>query len=127
MLLLFWPWVQVAEHLLLLGLVGSLLVDLSLKGFRKIPFTCSYLPGKSKAHLVFWFGIIPLVIAIQYAVEQEQRAMANPLRFWCVAVALGAAAFAARSVTNRSADRSELGTQFEEFPSDELVQLGLNG
>ena len=54
----FWPWATVAGHLLILGLLGSLLADLSLRGFRKIPFTCSYLPGKSKVHMLFWFGVI---------------------------------------------------------------------
>jgi hypothetical protein len=126
-LLLFWPWVRVVEHLLLLGLLGSLLVDISLNGFRKIPFTCSYLPGKSKAHLVFWFGIIPLVVAIDTAVELEQRAMASPLSYLCVAVTLVAAAFAARRVTDRSANRNGPEIQFEESPSDGLVVLGLNG
>jgi hypothetical protein len=126
-LLLFWPWALVAEHLLLLGLLGSVLADGALVGFRKIPFTCSYLPGKSKAHLVFWFGIIPLVVAMVQAVELEQRAIANPLVYACVAVTMGAAAFAARRVTNMSAKRSAPQTQFEESPSDELVTLSLNG
>jgi hypothetical protein len=122
-LLVFWPWTLVAEHLLLLGLLGSVLADVTLVGFRKIPFTCSYLPGKSKAHLVFWFGIIPLVVAVAQAVELEQRAMANPLVYAWVAAAMGAAAFAARRVANMSAPQS----QFEELPSDELVTLSLNG
>jgi hypothetical protein len=126
LLLLFWPWTLVAEHLLLLGLLGSLLADLSLKGFRKIPFTCSYLPGKSKAHLVFWFGIIPLVVAIGQAAEVEQRAMASPLSYWAVAVTMGAAALVARRVTNTGVEGSAPETQFEESPSDELVGLGLN-
>jgi hypothetical protein len=40
---------------------------------------------------------------------------------------MGAAALAARRITNVSAIRSEMQTQFEESPSDELVTLGLNG
>jgi hypothetical protein len=127
LLLWFWPWTPAAEHLLVLGLLGSLLADFSLKGFRKIPFTCSYLPGRSKVHMVFWFGIIPLVVAIHKAAELEQRAMANPLSYWAMAVTLGAAAFAARRFTNRSANRSGPEIQFEESASDELVRLGLNG
>lgn len=124
-LLWFWPWTPAAEHLLLLGLLGTVLVDLSLKGFRKIPFTCSYLPGKSKVHLLFWFGIIPLVVAIHKAAELEQRAMASPPIYWAMAVTLGAAAFAARRVTMMSANRSGPEIQFEESASDELVGLGL--
>lgn len=126
LLLWFWPWKPAAQHLLLLGLLGSVLVDISLKDFRKIPFTCSYLPGKSKAHLVFWFGIIPLVLAIAKAAELELSAMASPLSYWCVAVTLAAAAFAARWITNASAKQNIPEIQFEETPSDELIQLGLS-
>lgn len=126
LLLCFWPWTTVAEHLLILGLLGSLLVDISLRGFRKIPFTCSYLPGKSKAHMVFWFGIVPVVLAIQKYAQLELRAMASPLRYWAMAGTVAAAAFAARLVTNRGANRSEPEIQFEESASDELISLGLN-
>lgn len=126
-LLWFWPWKPSAEHLLLLGLLGSLLADISLKDFRKIPFTCSYLPGKSKAHMVFWFGIIPLAFVINTAVGLEQRAMSNPLSYWCGAVILGVAAFAARRVSNMSANQNGPEIQFEESASDELIGLGLNG
>jgi hypothetical protein len=126
LLLWFWPWTPAAEHLLLLGLLGSFLADISLKGFLKIPFTCSYLPGKSKAHMVFWFGIIPLVFAIDAAVRLEQSAMSNPLIYLAMAVILGVAAFVARMVTDMSANRNGSEIQFEESASDELVGLGLN-
>ena len=126
LLLWFWPWTTVAQHLLVLGLLGSLLADVSLRGFRKIPFTCSYLPGKSKVHMVFWFGIFPVVLAIHKFAQLEQRAMASPLRYWAMAGTLAAAAFAARLVTNTGANRSEPEIQFEESASDELIRLGLN-
>ena len=63
----FWPWTAAVGHAFVLGLTGCILVDLSLRDFRKIPFTCSYLPGKSKAHMVFWFAIIPAIFAIHKA------------------------------------------------------------
>jgi hypothetical protein len=124
LLLWFWPWPAVWEHLVVLGLLGSVLADVSLRDFRKIPFTCSYLPGKSKAHLVFWFGIIPLVILIHKGAGVEQRAMASPLSYAAMAATLGSAALAARWVTDRGASSTEL--QFEVSGSDELIGLGLN-
>ncbi len=127
LLLWFWPWTPAAQHLLLLGLAGSVLADLSLRDFRKIPFTCSYLPGKSKAHLVFWFGIIPLVFVIQGAVGLEQRAMANTVTTfaWPLFWSSPRSRRAGSPMPARHADRTQ--TQFEETPSDELVALGLNG
>lgn len=126
LLLWFWPWTTVAEHLLALGLLGSLLADVSLRGFRKIPFTCSYLPGKSKVHMVFWCGIVPGVLAIHKLAQLEQRAMASSLCYWAMAGCLAAAVLVARMVTNSTANRSESDAQFEESASDELVGLGLN-
>jgi hypothetical protein len=127
LLLWFWPWTAVAEHLLVLGLLGSLLADISLRGFRKIPFTCSYLPGKAKVHMVFWFGIIPVVLAIHKIAQLEQRALASPLRYWAMTGTVAAAAFAARMVTNSTANHSDPDVQFEESSPDELIGLGLNG
>jgi hypothetical protein len=127
LLLWFWPWTTVAVHLLILGLLGSLLVDVSLRGFRKIPFTCSYLPGKSKVHMVFWFGVFPVVLAIHRLAQLEQRAMASPLRYWAMTGTLAAATFAARLASNMDANRSGPGIQFEESATDELIGLNLNG
>ena len=126
LLLWFWPWKSAAGHLLLLALLGSVLSDASLYGFRKIPFTCSYLPGKSKAHLVFWFGVIPVMIAIHKAAVFEQSAMAAPLNYWTTAAIVAAVAIAARYITNAGAKQHELESQFEESRSDELIGLGLN-
>jgi hypothetical protein len=126
LLLWFWPWKPAAEHLLLLALLGSILADASLRGFRKIPFTCSYLPGKSKAHLVFWFGVIPVVIAIHKAAVFEQRTMADPLSYWATAALVATVAVVGRRISNTSAKQHEWETQFEESRSDELIVLGLN-
>jgi len=126
LLLWFWPWTPAAEHLLLLWILGSVLVDISLLNFRKIPFTCSYLPGKSKAHLVFWFGVIPVVIAIHQAAGLERDAMRNPLTYWSLVAGLGAAAVVARWASDSRARRDGPAIQFEESASDEVIGLGLN-
>jgi len=41
-----WPWRQAAGHLAVLGLIGFIVAELCLQSFRKIPFTCSYMPGR---------------------------------------------------------------------------------
>jgi hypothetical protein len=124
LLVWFWPWMAVAEHLLILGLLGSILADVSLRGFRKIPFTCSYLPGKSKVHMVFWFGLIPVVIAIHKAMQFEQSAMQSGLVYCSVVATLAAAACAARVVGNATARQTASTIQFEEA-ADELIELRL--
>jgi hypothetical protein len=125
LLLCFWPWTLVLEHVLVVGLLGSLLADAFLKDFRKIPFTCSYLPGK-KVNLIFWVGVVPLVVTMDRLVELERRALASPALYVAVAAILGAAALAARRVANKNAAWNGPEVQFEESP-DELIVLGLNG
>ena len=36
-----WPWLPAIGHLIILGLIGSILVELSLSGSQGIPFTCA--------------------------------------------------------------------------------------
>jgi hypothetical protein len=122
-LLWFWPLAAAAKHLLLLGLLGSVLVDSSLQDFRKIPFTCSYLPGKSKVHMIFWLGVIPVVIAIHKTSKVEMQALGDPVSYGAMVLCLAVAAIAARQMANRSANRDEI--RFEDTRSDELVMLGL--
>jgi hypothetical protein len=123
----YWPWPAVAKHLLLLGLIGSLLVDLSLTGFRKIPFTCSYLPGKTRFHITFWASLMLWVVFLIKCVQFEQWIMADRLLYGKAVLILAGAAFAVRKLTNRRADRDAREIQYEEFESDELIGLGLGG
>lgn len=127
LLLGVWPWTAVAEHLLILGLLGIILVNISLTGFQKVPFTCSYLPGKSKIHMTFWFFLaVPLAGIYWYAV-QEQRAMAHPLEYWAQISGLAGFAAATRWLATASAKRAGQTVQYEESAADELILLRLHG
>ena len=119
-LLWFWPWRASAEHLLLLALFGTLLVESWLIGFRKIPFSCSYLPGKSKIHVMFGASVLIVPIILQNCVEIEQWIASDWRIYWAAAAVLFGALFAVRRIS-RPGDE----IQFEEFASDELVGLGL--
>jgi hypothetical protein len=50
-----WPWRLAAAHLAALAFFGIILAEFSFDGAQKIPFTCSYLPGKSRIHLSVLF------------------------------------------------------------------------
>jgi hypothetical protein len=75
--------------------------------------------------MVFWLGIIPVVVLVHRAVELEQWAMANPWSYGTVAAVLAAAAAAARWHANRTARQDGPDLQFEETPSDAVIALGL--
>jgi len=58
------PVVEVANHLAVLALVGCIVAETCLIGFYKVPFTCSYLPGKANVQLFFWGSAIVLVALV---------------------------------------------------------------
>jgi hypothetical protein len=49
--LAIWPIGSALQHIAVLLLVGVLLVENSLHQFQKIPFACSYLPGKANLNV----------------------------------------------------------------------------
>ena len=89
-----WGWGVAAVHLLFGGAVAALLVELLLLGFGKIPFTCSYLPGKSNIKAlwsVYLFGFWALA---HWTAKLEAAMFARPMLF-VLFFALAAATVAA--------------------------------
>jgi hypothetical protein len=119
-----WPWGQAVAHLAVLGLFAIVLVDLVLWGFRKIPFTCSYLPGKSQVHMVF-LGAVGLLWLLAQSVVFEQQALRKPGTIVAVLALLGAAALAVRSRVTALARLDERELQFEEEAAPAVLELGL--
>ncbi|HEY6347082.1 MAG TPA: ABC transporter permease [Bryobacteraceae bacterium] len=76
-LLLIWPTQQALEHVAVMAALGVLLVEISLHRFSKIPFACSYLPGKTNMNVRFGaYALLFLFItnrgaAIEYAAIQH--------------------------------------------------------
>jgi len=120
--LLRWPTWPIAGHLVLLALVGIIVVELSLYGFHKLPFTCSYLPGQSKVHVVFWGCLlvwVPLVAA-----RFEMRMLHRPIAFIGILAVLALIAACARWRTIASAQSAGELIFEEEYPP-ELFTLNL--
>jgi hypothetical protein len=120
-----WPWRQAAGHLAILGLIGILLADLSLHGFQKIPFACSYLPGKSRVHMVF-LGALCLLWGVMLSVKFEQQALQESRSTaWMVAL-FGLAACGVRLGTGVLARLDVEELRFEEAPPPTVLELGLH-
>ena len=121
-----WPWRPAIEHVVVLALLSVILTELCLYGFHKVPFSCSYLPGKSNFHIKFWlFLMLGLNITFR-AAEFERLALANPSKYaWTVAV-LSIAAFFASWRTGSNAQSEEAPLQFEDEWSPVILSLGLH-
>ncbi|HEX4757657.1 MAG TPA: hypothetical protein VH308_06730 [Terracidiphilus sp.] len=117
------PLSQAAEHLVILALLGLILADLNLLGFYKVPFTCSYLPGKSNIQFSFWVFIIVIVPLTLLGAIRELRALSHPIHYMYVVAALVLVAAGLRSM-NRLRTKSAV-LYFEELPEEVITTLRL--
>ena len=84
---ILWGWRMALLHILFGAIVSWLLVDVLLAGFDKLPFTCSYLPGKANLKVswpIYLFGFTTYLSAM---VTLEYWMLQRPARFvWLAAV-----------------------------------------
>jgi hypothetical protein len=120
-----WPWRPVAGHLVALAILGMILADVCLFGFQKIPFTCSYLPGKTNVYVAFWVYVYAVVPLTDWGVRFERRALENAAGFAAMLAILGIAALCARRRTVAPAKPEEAMLEFEALPTPEIFALGL--
>lgn len=118
-----WPWTQAAVHVICLALFGMMLCDVALYGFRKIPFTCSYLPGKTNVNVIIVASGFVLLPVLEIIVELEQEALRTPGTMIEMLALVGIAAGVVRWATNRARSQAEH-LQFEEAESA-VMDLGL--
>jgi hypothetical protein len=110
-----------AGHAIVLALLGAALAEATLVGPVKIPFTCSYLPGKSNIHVLFWACITLIEVVVSKSAEFEAWAIGE----WWGLPAIAGGLLATLMILRLTKDGSEL--RFEEEPTDSLVQIGLAG
>ena len=120
----FRPWHQVAEHLAVLALLGLVFAELSLIGFYKVPFTCSYLPGKSNIQVAFWGLVVVLLVLTVAFAPFEQRALSDPFLYVGLFIVLSAAACGLWAFNRHRAKSAVL--YFEELPEEIITTLKLN-
>ena len=72
-----WPAVQAMEHVAVLIAIGILLVEISLHRFRKIPFACSYLPGKANMNVRLGAYATLFLLVADRGATLEYRALEN--------------------------------------------------
>jgi hypothetical protein len=123
--LAIWPGRQNAAHLVVLGLVGMIVADICLLGFRKIAFTCSYLPGRSRFNIVFLgaFGVLWLG---SEAVIFERHALRHTGSMALMLALLAVAWVTVRRTAVTLARGEEQELRFEEEQSPAVLGLGLH-
>jgi F0F1-type ATP synthase membrane subunit c/vacuolar-type H+-ATPase subunit K len=108
-------------HVVVLGLWAWILVEFALAGFAKIPFACSYLPGKANLHVRSGAFALVLVGITDVFVDVEKRAFVDwRTLLWMLAALLGLGWFLRwRGMRNRKP------IAFEEVPAKDIHAMEL--
>lgn len=125
--LAIWPKGAALEHIAVLLILSFLLADFSLYQFRKIPFACSYLPGKANLKVKFGVYAGAFIFALSAATALELAAMETVRRFlFLLAVLLALAGWARHRWAEFAAGRYQR-LQFEDLATDGVLTLDLGG
>ncbi|MGA2737872.1 MAG: hypothetical protein ABSG65_10530, partial [Bryobacteraceae bacterium] len=122
--LALWPWLRALGHTAFLAVFGLLIVELALTGFAKVPFTCSYLPGKANLKIMFgvYWGL--LIIVSELVTDVEQAALRHPRSYaWLMGITL--LLWLAAAARARGARARIPALNFEEQPEPAVLTLGL--
>ncbi|MBV8810497.1 MAG: beta-lactamase family protein [Acidobacteriaceae bacterium] len=119
-----WPWRAASAHLAILALVGMILSELSLRSFQKIPFTCSYLPGKSYFHMAA-LAFVAFAYKLNKGAALERSALEDPRRYAALIAVLAIAVGVIRWRTAVRAKSEEAVLHFEDEPEPAILTLGL--
>ena len=117
-----WPANPAMRHLLLLAVSGMLMVQIALARFRKIPFACSYLPGKANLHVKLGIYALGFLFVTSLAIELEYRALFHNRTYFILLGVLLAGTFWAHR-RNVSAPDTEI--LFDEVPPNDIESLNL--
>jgi hypothetical protein len=117
-----WPWQRAAGHLTILALSGAIVAYACLYRFQKIPFTCSFLPGKSRVHMAILGGPMLLLVVVSEAVRAEAIALTHIPNFIAMTAALALAAVAIRWAVISSGEGE---VRFEESEAPAILTLGI--
>jgi hypothetical protein len=118
------PWRPALWHFCVMFWLGILLVEVCLYSFPKIPFTCSYLPGKAGIHFAFWVCVLFLIRLLHEAAGLEGRLLLSLLGSLVMIAMVALAAIGMRRLSrSRAASDEEL--MFEEAYPAEVTSLGL--
>ena len=119
-----WPWPRAVGHIAFLAAIGLLIVELALSGFAKVPFTCSYLPGKANLKIMFgvYWGL--LIIVSELLTDAEQAGLRSLTNYaWLMGITL--LAWLAAALRGRLARARIPALNFEEQPEPAVASLGL--
>jgi CubicO group peptidase (beta-lactamase class C family) len=121
-----WPWQAAAKHLVVLVLMGIILAELCLRGTQKLPFTCSYLPGKQSLNVMLQLsGMVTLPWIVKTA-QLERDSFDHAANYAAMVGVLAVLAIGARWSAARLAKSEEGALKFEDAMEPAIFALDLH-
>ncbi len=120
-----WPGTAAAGHLIVMALAGVALVYGFTREFHKIPFACSYVPGKTNLKVRLSFYGVVFLIAANLASALEFWAMQEPARFLKLVAVLSVAALWTWRQAASSDEWPDSQIVFEDASPEEMPVLNL--
>ena len=111
-------------HTVFWVLMAGLLAELLLFRFRKVPFACSYVPGKANVKLLWPLYALALTAYASWTARFELWLLGSPLR-WSVACGTLLACLVAAIAWRRQALASASPLQYEEAVDPAVQVLGV--
>jgi hypothetical protein len=121
-----WGWRAALLHMLFGVVVSWLLMEILLAGFEKLPFTCSYLPGKRNLKVSWPIYLFSFTAYTSGLLTLESWMFQSPLRFLWLG-ALAAVVRAALFTYRRRVVGLEIALVFDEQPEPLVRTLNLWG
>jgi hypothetical protein len=118
--LAYWPWRDAVLHLAFEAIVAMILVHVLFFSFRKVPFTCSYFPGKKNMAILAGVYLYGFTTYSSTMVALEKWLSVSPSRLVVFMIA-GIATIAALS-----SNRKPVAIIYEERSNTELQTLELS-
>jgi hypothetical protein len=119
--LVFWSAGAAVGHAVYSGVLGRLLAEVLVPRTGKLPFTCTYLPGKSRVFTLWPFYLIAFVLYSAGLAELERFLLTRPQRLMVVCAVLTLAAELV-VVARRRRLAGLTGVRFEEEDPNALFQ-----
>lgn len=120
------PWPTAAKHFVVVALLGMSVAELCLHGGQKLPFTCSYLPGKSNFNISFLLcGLLIFTILVE-AAKLERDAFDSAASYAVVVAVLLVTVIGLRWSATRLAKSPEGELHFEEAAEPAVFALDLH-
>jgi hypothetical protein len=118
-----WPVTPAVGHLVVLALTGAILIEVAVAGTPTIPFTRSYLPGKSRAHIRTWITLTLVLPLTFWAARFERAALRDAALYAAMTAGLALVWIAARFRTAWSERTDDNPVEFEDKPADQPLTL----